>query len=137
MPVVLSTVSRYRSAGLLLVALCAACSGLPEQQPDNRYQRAIESDAAVVQPQSGPVRQLQNQALAAINEDQYALAIDYLQRAIKIQPRDAWSWHYLAETYWRRGDHERCLAMLERSQSYATGDDRLDDANAALYAQCR
>ena len=125
MPVVLSTVSRYRSAGLLLVALCAACSGLPEQQPDNRYQRAIESDAAVVQPQSGPVRQLQNQALAAINEDQYALAIDYLQRAIKIQPRDAW------------GDRARCLAMLERSQSYATGDDRLDDANAALYAQCR
>ena len=136
MPVSRSLPRRCRPAILLLAAVCAACGSLPEQHPDNRYQRASGADAGAAQALVEPVRQLQNQALAAINEDQYALAIDYLQRAIKIQPREAWSWHYLAEVYWRRGERERCLAMLDRSQSYSFGDTRLDDANAALRRQC-
>jgi tetratricopeptide (TPR) repeat protein len=81
--------------------------------------------------------QLQNQALAAINENQYQLAIDYLQRAIKIEPRDAWSWYYLADIYWRQGQYDRCLAMIDRSSGYVVADARLADANAALRAQCQ
>ena len=81
--------------------------------------------------------QLQNQALAAINEDQYQLAIDYLQRAIKIQPRDPWSWHYLADIYWRKGQYDRCLSMLDRSSGYAVDDAALADANADLRAKCQ
>lgn len=136
MPVAPIVICRYRPAPLLLITLCAACGSIPEHQPDNRYQRSVEGDVATAQVRSGPVSELQNQALAAINEDQYELAIDYLQRAIKIQPRDAWSWHYLADVYWRRGERERCRSMLQRSQSYAYGDSRLDDANATLRRRC-
>jgi len=136
MPVTRSLQTLCRPALLALVAVGSACS-VPEQYPDNRYQRSIETSDQAAATASAPVVQLQNQALAAINEDEYPLAIDYLERAIKIQPRNAWSWHYLADVYWRRGERERCRAMIERSQSYAVNDPRLDDANAALLRQCR
>jgi Flp pilus assembly protein TadD len=121
---------------LLLVVLVAAC-GVPQSQPDNRYQRSVDVNEPTSSNRSAAVTQLHNQALAAINEGQYPLAIDYLQRAIKIEPRNAWSWYYLADINWRRGEHERCRSMLDRSRSYAESDQQLDDANAALQAQCQ
>lgn len=136
MPVTRPIFSHGRLATLALVTICAACS-LPEQEPDNRYQRSIEDSSSAAAATAAAVIQLQNQALAAINEDQYPLAIEYLQRAIKIQPRNAWSWHYLADIYWRRGKFEQCLAMIERSYGYSQKDPAVDDANAALRAQCR
>jgi tetratricopeptide (TPR) repeat protein len=136
MPVTRSIFSYGRLATLALVTICAACS-VPEQEPDNRYQRSIEDASSEAEAVAAPVIQLQNQALAAINEDEYPLAIDYLQRAIKIQPRNAWSWHYLADIYWRRGEYENCLGMIERSLSYSQNDPAVDDANAALRDQCQ
>jgi tetratricopeptide (TPR) repeat protein len=136
MPVTNSLPSLRRLAIVLLLLSNSACQ-MSEQPTDNRYQRALETPAPASQSSPGPVVQLQNQALAAINEDQYQLAIDYLQRAIKIQPRDAWSWHYLADIYWRQGQYDRCLAMIDRSSGYVVADARLADANAALRAQCQ
>ncbi len=130
-----SVTSVQRLAIVLLLLFSSACQ-VPEPAVDNRYQRAPENTASTGQAPSGPVVQLQNQALAAINEDQYQLAIDYLQRAIKIQPRDPWSWHYLADIYWRKGQYDRCLAMIDRSSGYAVNDAALADANAELRAQC-
>jgi Tfp pilus assembly protein PilF len=129
------TVSNYslcRLTLLLVLSLGAACS-VTEAPQENQYQREADSAA----PESEPVRLLHNQALAAINESEYQQAIDYLQRAIKIEPRNARSWHYLADIYWRRGEQARCMEMIERSQSYASGDDWLGDANALLKAQCQ
>ena len=130
-----SVTSEQRLAIVLLLLFSSACQ-VPEPAVDNRYQRAPESTASSQAP-SSPVVQLQNQALAAINENQYQLAIDTLQRAIKIQPRDPWSWHYLADIYWRKGQYDRCLAMIDRSSGYAANDVALADANAALRAQCQ
>ena len=130
-----SVTSLQRLAIVLLLLFGSACQ-VPEPPVDNRYQRATVNTASSQAP-SRPVVQLQNQALAAINEDQYQLAIDYLQRAIKIQPRDPWSWYYLADIYWRKGQYDRCLAMIDRSSGYAVGDTALADANADLRAQCQ
>jgi len=140
MPVINSAASLRSLAILLLIAFFSACQA-PEPVPDNRYQRTIEntSSSSQVPATSQAVIQLQNQALAAINENQYQLATDYLQRAIKIEPRNAWSWYYLADIYWRTGEYPRCLAMIERSTSYAAGgdDDELARANAELLEQCQ
>jgi len=138
MPVINPVATFRLLAILLLISVCAACQ-TPEPVLDNRYQRTIEDtpSASPTQSSSQPVIQLQNQALAAINEDQYQLAIDYLQRAIKIQPRNAWSWHYLADIYWRTGQYPRCLAMIERSTGYAVADDQLAMANTELLEQCQ
>jgi tetratricopeptide (TPR) repeat protein len=134
---------------VVLVSICASCQ-VADQPVDNPYQRSVENSStdndswqqssadneAAAQTTPQAVIQLQNQALAAINESQYSLASDYLQRAIKIQPRNAWSWHYLADVHWRQGQHERCIAMIERSQSYAGADKQLDNENVRLREQC-
>ena len=132
MQVTLYAVSLCRLALFAVLLLGVACS-VTEAPRDNRYQRDIESTRSA----SEPIQQLHNQALAAINESQYQQAIDSLQRAIKIEPRNAWSWHYLADIHWRQGDADRCLAMIERSRSYAGLDEQLDSANQLLWQQCR
>jgi Tfp pilus assembly protein PilF len=132
MQIVISPRSLCRLALLTALSLGTACS-VPEAPQENQYQHDIDSGESV----SEPVRLLHNQALAAINESQYQQAIDYLQRAIKIEPRNARSWYYLADIYWRRGELDRCLEMIERSHSYASDDDWLDNANELLRAQCQ
>ncbi len=131
MPVALPLTRICRLATLLAIIMIASCS-IPEPLP-NRY----ESDAEVIQQEARPVAELHKQALASIDDGQYQQAVDYLQRAIKIQPRNAWSWHYLARTYWHEGQLERCVAMIERSSSYGSYDDVLGGANDRLRAQCR
>lgn len=113
--------------GLLL----AACALEPEY---NRYQSPPEQNRPG---QSGAVAELQRNAREALSRRAYQQAIDYLQRAIRIEPRNPFSWHYLAETYWRSGDPARCLQMVERSFSYSTSRDRLEDANQKLKARCQ
>ncbi len=116
---------------LIMVSVITACS-IPEP-PANPYQ----SDVEVSQPEAQAVAELHNQALAALDAEQYQQAVDYLQRAIRIQPRNAWSWHYLAQTYWREGLLERCLEMIERSSSYASDDEIVAGANDKLRVQCQ
>ncbi len=124
--------SLCRLALLVILSIGVGCS-VSEAPQENPYQSPVDS----AEPGSEPIRLLHNQALAAINESQYQQASDYLQRAIKIEPRNAWSWHYLADVHWRRGELERCLAMIQRSQSYAVEDEQLASANQLLMAQCQ
>ena len=121
----------YRLTTLSVLLIVGACT--VSEIPSNRYQDDIEVSMA----EARPVTELQNQALAALGEEQFQLAIDYLQRAIKIQPRNAWSWHYLAQTYWRDAQYDRCLAMIERSDSYGVFDDALVSANNRLKPKCQ
>jgi Tfp pilus assembly protein PilF len=114
-----------------MISITTACS-VPEPSA-NPYQSTVE----VSQLEARPVAELHNQALAALDDQQYQQAIDYLQRAIKIQPRNAWSWHYLAQAYWRKGQPGRCLEMIERSSSYASTDEVVDGANDNLRIQCQ
>lgn len=112
----------------LVLASCTTANINTEQ-----YHGAATKDQA----SSGPVAELQRQAIAALNQQQFDLAIGYLDRAIKIEPRNALSWHYLAQSYWHKKSYRQCLDMLERSFSYSTVEDDLDRANAALKIQCQ
>ena len=87
--------------------------------------------------QQGAVAELQRNAREALGRQAYQQAIDLLQRAIKIEPRNPHSWHYLAETYWRSGDNLRCLEMVERSRSYSSSADDLEHANQRLREKCQ
>ena len=116
---------------IAMLVLGVACS--VSQKPANRYQSDIEID----QPEASPVTELQSQALAAIKRNEYQQAINYLQRAIKIQPRNAWNWHYLAQAYWHDGNYDQCLAMIDRSSSYGSYDQPLSSANEKLLPKCQ
>ncbi|MFT5811094.1 MAG: putative Zn-dependent protease, partial [Rubritalea sp.] len=69
-------------------------------------------------------------------QQQYDRSVNYLQRAIKIEPRNAHTWHYLAKSYWHKKNYPQCLDMIQRSYSYSTVEDDLDRANDALKTQC-
>jgi len=97
---------------------------------------SYEIEPAASKRSEGPIAELQRKAIEALNTRHYQQSADYLQRAIKIEPRNAFSWHYLAQTYWHRKNYARCIDMVNRSISYTTELDDLDRANAALKSQC-
>ena len=115
---------------ILLLMLLSACAVEPAY---NRY----ELPAAAGQPGEAAVAQLQRKAREALDHNDYQQAVEYLQRAIKIEPRNPYSWHYLAETYWFSGDLRRCAEMADRSFSYSSEADKLDEANRRLKEQCQ
>ncbi len=125
-----SYANRLEPGLLLLLILIASCSG-PEIVPE-RYQTASIGPERTV----GPVAELHRKAISAIHQDRYAQAVEYLQRAIKIEPRNAYSWHYLALTYWHSNQYGRCVNMINRSISYSSGQDDLERANTALLPRC-
>lgn len=119
------------------IAFCLLCSltlfacGVPVKQ--NRYQyipRDLESSI-------GAVVELQQKAQQALAGENPQLAIDYLERAIKIEPRNAISWHYLAQSYYQQDNFDKCLAMLDRSMSYGNFSDRFEEAGRNLKKKCQ
>lgn len=122
------------TATAIILLLVGACSLQPVST--NRYQSDIGGEVGGGV-EAHPVAELQQQALAALDDKHYQQAIDYLQRAINIQPRNAWSWHYLAQSYRQNRQYDQCLAMLDRSLSYSSYDDVLELANDQLRARCR
>jgi len=131
MPIIRISNLLCRTAMAIILLLIGACSVQPVST--NQYQVDIGGAEA----EARPVAELHNQALAALDNNQYQLAIDYLQRAIKIQPRNAWSWHYLAQSYRQYQQFDQCLAMVDRAFSYSSYDDVLELANDRLRAQCQ
>lgn len=112
---------------LLFLSACAIEPGY------NRY----ELPAAGNQPGDSAVVQLQRSAKQALERQDYRQAVEYLQRAIKIEPRNPYNWHYLAETYWLSGDLRRCAEMADRSFSYSDEGDELDELNRRLKEKCQ
>ena len=113
---------------LLPAMMLAACAVQPRYNPYQAPPPPADD--------GGPVAELRRQATAALGQQSYAQAIELLQRAIRIEPRDPYSWHYLAETYHRSGDPARCLEMVARAQSYSLASRELQAANARLRERC-
>lgn len=123
--------TEYRFVIVIMLLLLTSCAG-PKTETE-RYHRFAEDK----QPGIGAVADLQREAIGALNQGSIQLAIDYLQRAIKIEPRNPVNWHYLAQTYWYSGNYGRCIDMVERSIGYSSTNETLDRANSALQKQCR
>lgn len=115
---------------LTLLLLLVSCT-IPSEQ-GNRFQVSHSETKSTM----GPVAELHRNAMDSLAIQNSKQAREYLQRAIKIEPRNASSWHYLAQSYWQEGNFAKCLAMIERSYSYSRPADGLDRANLALKQQC-
>ncbi len=113
-----------------MVILLTSCAG--SKTETDRYHRT----SSEIQPGTGAVTELHREAIRVLNQGSIQLAIDYLQRAIKIEPRNAFSWHYLALAYWESKNYGKCIDMIERSISYSSAEDGLDRANDVLRQWC-
>ncbi len=71
-----------------------------------------------------------------MNQQQFEQAILYLQRAVKVEPRNPLNWHYLAQNYWHLKDFPSCRSMVQRAISYSQFNPDLTVANETLLKQC-
>lgn len=115
--------------GLLVFGLFA-CTTPPDLTRTRDYHEpAAPADTARA------LNSLQLKALELMNLRQFQQAIEYLQRAVRVEPRDPLNWHYLAQNYWHLEDYPNCRSMIERARAY-TADADLARANDTLYRQC-
>ncbi|MCP3690090.1 MAG: hypothetical protein GY784_16925, partial [Gammaproteobacteria bacterium] len=77
-------------APILLLLTIAGCTTAPIV---NRYQ----ASAAQTHAGNAAVAELHQDAINALAQNNARQAIEFAQRAIKIEPRNALSWHYLAQ----------------------------------------
>ena len=116
---------------LLLAVFMAACTAPRSVVRTEQYHEAEPGkEAAKI------LNGLQLKALQLMNQQKFDDAISYLQRAIKVEPRNALNWHYLAQNYWHKKDYKNCRSMVQRAMSYSQFDEDLSRANNTLMMQC-
>jgi tetratricopeptide (TPR) repeat protein len=114
------------AALLLLIAGCASV----------KTETSAESAAAAAQEQPAPVES-ENKAVIALldlaHTDNEAgrreAAGASLERALRIEPRNPWLWHELAQLRLTQGQYEQAISMARKSNSFAGQDRRLQALN--------
>lgn len=127
-----SATTLIKSGVIIFIALLVftACS-IPKKVTTEQYHEPQKNEQA-----TRILNGLQLKALQLMNQQKFDDAIQYLQRAIKIEPREAINWHYLAQNYWHLKDYKNCRSMIQRAISYSQFDEDLSKANEILLNQC-
>lgn len=85
-------------------------------------------------PANPAVVALLNDANMAMQNGRDDRAAASLERALSIEPRNAWLWHRLANTRLRQGDLDQAAALAAKSNSFASPDRKLQAANWRIIA---
>ncbi len=117
---------------LLLLAGCAGVTTPP----------SAESTAAAAQPE--PVKS-ENRAVIALldlartdNEaGRREAAGASLERALRIEPRNPWLWHQLAQVRLTQGQYEQAISLARKSNSFAGRQSRVQAENWQVIGKAR
>ncbi len=114
-----------RSISLLLVLLLTACVGpqMVEQTAIPKMGRAATSLLA--------------KADSYVQTNEWELAAAALERALRIEPRNAWLWHHLAVVRFRQGRYVQAISLANKSSSLAPGNQALLGKNRSLIDEAR
>ena len=85
--------------------------------------------------QSGPAHShyaKANEALASGHPDQAEML---LERALRIEPRNAQYWHLLAQSKYAQGDFGQTVQFCRKSESLAGNNNKLHQSNRSLLQQ--
>jgi len=126
-----TTLIKHSVIYVLLAFVFAACTVPKKVVTTDQYHEPQKSEQA-----TRILNGLQLKALELMNQQRFQDAIQYLQRAIKVEPREAINWHYLAQNYWHLKDYKNCRSMIQRAISYSQFDEDLNRANQILLDQC-
>ncbi len=85
-------------------------------------------------PANPAVVALLNDANLAMQNGRNDHAAASLERALGIEPRNAWLWHRLASTRLQQGDLSQAAALAAKSNSFASPDRKLQAANWRIIA---
>lgn len=97
-----------------------------------------EGGGAADEPPVNPaIVALLNSAGQELRAGRYEQAAAALERALRIEPANAWLWHRLARIRLEQGELEQAASLAARSNSLAGGDPRLGADNWRLIATVR
>jgi len=129
------------AVALAFAVLLASCATVPPAP--------VTEPATVFVPAPGaappPVAGTQNVAVAGLMETaradsgagRYANAAATLERALRIEPRNARLWHELARVRLTQGEYEQAESIAARSNAWAGSDGALRADNWRLIAEAR
>lgn len=122
----------------LLIALLGGCAAVPEPGPGLEVG---EQRATQVRPAAGtsrPVLALIEQANRAARQGELAVAEARLERALRIEPRNAVLWYYMAKLRLHQGRLEEAAGLAAKSNSLDRRDNRrLQADNWRIIARAR
>lgn len=98
--------------------------------------RPVASDAASTKVNPAVVSLL-NAASAHSRAGDHARAAATLERAIAIEPENAWLWHRLAKTRLAEGRLEQAASLAAKSSSLSSADPRMQADNWRIIAEVR
>jgi len=119
--------TKAKLSGVLILLLLAACSSQPpapveNREVESRVRAPASEDSEGVQVyslQNPAVKQLTAQARGAERAGELDKASGYLERALRIEPRDPQLLQHMAEIKLQKADYQQALNFAVRS--YDTG----------------
>ena len=109
---------KHRCLHILLIVtalVTAGCSSTPEQPETTTI--------------SGPAAPLLAQAETLQQQGNINGAIAQIERALRLEPRNAHAWHRLATLHLTKGDLNKAEQFARRSNQFSAGNQELIDAN--------
>lgn len=138
--------SLYFSVLLLVLAGCASVTTAPPSAdgatPDTIA--PISADGTIAEPVTRPPVS-ENRAVIALLDrarldngtGQREAAGASLERALRIEPRNAWLWHELAQLRHAQGQYAQAISIAHKSISFAARDRRLQALNWRVIGNAR
>lgn len=105
----------------------------PEPEPESAPALELPQLPEPVRP--GPAHSLYVRAETALNSGQHGQAGMLLERALRIEPRNALYWHALARTKFAQGEFAQTVQLCLKSESLARDNPELRHANRILMEQ--
>lgn len=118
----------------LIVALFAGCAVLPPAPAPTTPEEKV---ALTPVSGNGAVVALADSARADTATGNYTSAAAALERALRIEPRNARLWHELAQLKLKQGDASQAANMAARSNSWAGADKLLRAANWRVIGEAK
>ncbi|MDP1633377.1 MAG: tetratricopeptide repeat protein [Gallionellaceae bacterium] len=139
---------------LVAASLLAGCASMPPQTtatstlPDTSTQEGMVVPSAegdiVAEPEPRPVMSANRAVVALLDRAQLdsvagkrEAAGASLERALRIEPRNAWLWNELARLRLAQGQYAQAISLARKSVSFAGGERQLLAANWRVIGKAR
>lgn len=116
----------------LAMLMLAGCASGPSTTPDDRFE-----DIGATQDVGRAVATLLARAQIKQGQARWEQAAELLERALRIEPRNAQLWHRLAKIRLQQGRYGMAESLAQKSNALAKDDETLKRLNAELIAAAR
>jgi predicted Zn-dependent protease len=109
----------------------------PEPQLPVPQEPAPQEPTGVYTPKTGPAAALYHTAKSSLDRGDLQQAEMTLERALRIEPRNAHYWHTLAQVKYQQKQYSQAIHLCLKSKSLAGKDQHIIQLNEQLIARAR